>query len=89
MLTLTGPLLFTSIAFNADLETLSYHLNPFKSTVRGYFSPGYFGAKSLDRSLDAFFKGWLLLSQPPGAWATPLLCHLKELGDLAWSGPFP
>ena len=57
-------------------RTLCYHLSlrdKFLASVYG-FSPGTFSAQaSLTRPVSyyAFFKGWLLLSQPPGCHGRP------------------
>src|SRR6185295_5467833 len=63
------------------------------SSVHG-FSPDTFSAQDgLSRPVSyyAFFKGWLLLSQPPGCLGLPTSFPTEpRLGDLSWrSGLFP
>jgi hypothetical protein len=53
--------------------TLRYHSFESAASVHG-FSPGTFSAQDdLFRPVSyyAFFKGWLLLSQPPGCFGLP------------------
>src|ERR1700755_2736113 len=64
-----------------------------KASARG-LSPVTFSAReSLFRPVScyAFFKGWLLLSQPPGCYGIPTSFHTyPRLGGLSWwSGLFP
>src|SRR5271170_4974162 len=63
------------------------------ASVRG-FSPVTFSARDgLTRPVSyyAFFKGWLLLSQPPGCLGLPTSFPTEpRLRDLSWrSGLFP
>ena len=63
------------------------------ASARG-FSPVTFSAQDdLFRPVSyyAFFKGWLLLSQPPGCLGLPTSFHTEpRFGDLSWrSGLFP